>query len=133
MDLGGGREMWSGYNLTVRPTGRWKLMLNIDTSATGFYRHIPVLDFLQEILPRSDIRRPLRDTDRIGFSREIKGILLYLFVLETKCYKFLIPILFSLIKFRTSNNHVEILIQNKMVKYFQVVYNAIQYNTIVYF
>lgn len=74
VNLGGGREMWSGYNLTVRPTGRWKLMLNIDTSATGFYRHIPVLEFLQEILPRSDLSRTLRDNDRVAFGKEIKGI-----------------------------------------------------------
>ena len=79
MDLGGGREMWKGYNLTVRPTGKWKLMLNIDTSATGFYRHLPVLSFLKEILPRSDIGRPLRDSDRKQFSKEIKGILLHTF------------------------------------------------------
>ena len=72
VNLGGGREMWSGYNLTVRPTGRWKLMLNIDTSATGFYRHITVLEFLQEVV-RCDTRKELSDRDRKTFEREIKG------------------------------------------------------------
>ena len=65
--------MWSGYNLTVRPTGRWKLMLNIDTSATGFYRHISVLQFLNEVYPRCDIRRELSDRDRKAFEKDIKG------------------------------------------------------------
>ncbi|XP_066920100.1 protein argonaute-2-like [Clytia hemisphaerica] len=75
VNLGGGREMWPGYNLTVRPTGRWKLMLNIDTSASGFYRHIPVLQYLNEILPRFDIRRgEMMDRDRKAFERELKGL-----------------------------------------------------------
>ena len=32
--LGGGREVWFGFHQSVRPS-QWKMMLNIDVSATG--------------------------------------------------------------------------------------------------
>ena len=35
--LGGGREVWFGYHQSVRPS-HWKMMLNIDVSATAFYK-----------------------------------------------------------------------------------------------
>ncbi|GMT26690.1 hypothetical protein PFISCL1PPCAC_17987, partial [Pristionchus fissidentatus] len=40
--LGGGREVWFGFHQSVRPS-QWKMMLNIDVSATAFYRSMPVL------------------------------------------------------------------------------------------
>uniref|UniRef100_A0A8C2RM98 Eukaryotic translation initiation factor 2C 4 n=1 Tax=Capra hircus TaxID=9925 RepID=A0A8C2RM98_CAPHI len=35
--LGGGREVWFGFHQSVRPA-MWNMMLNIDVSATAFYR-----------------------------------------------------------------------------------------------
>ena len=35
--LGGGREVWFGFHQSVRPS-QWKMMLNIDVSATAFYK-----------------------------------------------------------------------------------------------
>jgi eukaryotic translation initiation factor 2C len=38
--LGGGREVWFGFHQSVRPS-QWKMMLNIDVSATAFYKAQP--------------------------------------------------------------------------------------------
>lgn len=35
--LGGGREVWFGFHQSMRPS-QWKMMLNIDVSATAFYK-----------------------------------------------------------------------------------------------
>lgn len=48
-------------------------------SATAFYKHQPVLEFLCEVLELSNIedqRRPLSDSQRVKFAKEIKGGLL---------------------------------------------------------
>src|SRR5690606_16919443 len=42
--LGGGREVWFGFHQSVRPT-QWEMTLNIDVSATAFYKAQPVIDF----------------------------------------------------------------------------------------
>lgn len=73
--LGGGREVWFGFHQSVRPT-MWKMMLNIDVSATAFYKAQPVIDFLCEVLEIQNIneqRRPLTDSQRVKFTKEIKG------------------------------------------------------------
>ena len=74
--LGGGREVWSGFHQSVRPS-HWKMMLNIDVSATAFYRAQPAIDFMCEVLDMRDIgeqRRPLTDSQRVKFTKEIKGL-----------------------------------------------------------
>merc|ERR1719422_2461541 len=38
--LGGGREVWFGFHQSVRPS-QWKMMLNVDVSATAFYKAQP--------------------------------------------------------------------------------------------
>ncbi|CAB1333518.1 unnamed protein product, partial [Coregonus sp. 'balchen'] len=43
--LGGGREVWFGFHQSVRPA-MWKMMLNIDVSATAFYKAQPVIQFM---------------------------------------------------------------------------------------
>ncbi|KAG7271375.1 hypothetical protein CRUP_019920 [Coryphaenoides rupestris] len=43
--LGGGREVWFGFHQSVRPA-MWNMMLNIDVSATAFYRAQPVIEFM---------------------------------------------------------------------------------------
>lgn len=45
--LGGGREVWFGFHQSVRPS-HWKMMLNIDVSATAFYKAQPVVEFMME-------------------------------------------------------------------------------------
>ncbi|CAF89690.1 unnamed protein product, partial [Tetraodon nigroviridis] len=47
--LGGGREVWFGFHQSVRPA-MWKMMLNIDVSATAFYKAQPVIRFMCEVL-----------------------------------------------------------------------------------
>ena len=74
--LGGGREVWSGFHQSVRPS-HWKMMLNIDVSATAFYRAQPAIDFMCEVLDMRDVseqRRPLTDSQRVKFTKEIKGL-----------------------------------------------------------
>jgi len=72
--LGGGREVWFGFHQSVRPS-QWKMMLNIDVSATAFYKAQPVIDFMCEVLDIRDIaeqRKPLTDSQRVKFTKEIK-------------------------------------------------------------
>ncbi|XP_071810856.1 protein argonaute-2-like isoform X3 [Apostichopus japonicus] len=74
--LGGGREVWFGFHQSVRPS-MWKMMLNIDVSATAFYKAQPIIDFLVETLDMQSIaeqRRPLTDSQRVKFTKEIKGL-----------------------------------------------------------
>ena len=52
------------------------LVIPITVSATAFYKHQPVLEFLCEVLELGDIedqRRPLSDSQRVKFAKEIKG------------------------------------------------------------
>ena len=74
--LGGGREVWFGFHQSVRPS-HWKMTLNIDVSATAFYKAQPVIDFTAELL---DIRHldgdrvQLNDTQRARLAKELKGL-----------------------------------------------------------
>ncbi|PAA62469.1 hypothetical protein BOX15_Mlig003634g2 [Macrostomum lignano] len=75
--LGSGREVWFGFHQSVRPS-HWKMMLNIDVSATAFYKAQSVCDFLCEVLETPDLeeysRKPLSDCNRVKFTKEIKGL-----------------------------------------------------------
>nr|AEF32751.1 ALG-1 [Ascaris suum] len=75
--LGGGREVWFGFHQSVRPS-QWKMMLNIDVSATAFYRSMPVIEFIAEVLelPVQALgeRRVLSDAQRVKFTKEIRGL-----------------------------------------------------------
>lgn len=74
--LGGGREVWFGFHQSVRPS-HWKMMLNIDVSATAFYKAQPAIEFMCEVLDIKDMseqKRPLTDSQRVKFTKEIKGL-----------------------------------------------------------
>ncbi|RNA31902.1 Argonaute [Brachionus plicatilis] len=73
--LGGGREVWFGFHQSVRPS-QWKMSLNIDVSATAFYKSQPVIEFLCEILDLNlqEHNKPLNDAQRVKFTKEIKGL-----------------------------------------------------------
>ncbi|XP_063728094.1 protein argonaute-2-like isoform X3 [Symsagittifera roscoffensis] len=76
--LGGGREVWFGFHQSVRPS-HWKMMLNIDASATAFYKQQSVIDFLVEVLDLKEsqgqeLSRQLSDSHRVKFTKEIKGL-----------------------------------------------------------
>ena len=48
----------------------------VTVSATAFYKHQAVLEFMSEVLEIQDIeeqRRPLSDSQRVKFAKEIKG------------------------------------------------------------
>ena len=74
--LGGGREVWFGFHQSVRPS-QWKMTLNIDVSATAFYKAQPVIEFMSEVLEIANVndhRKPLSDSHRVKFTKEIKGL-----------------------------------------------------------
>uniref|UniRef100_A0A3P9NUX8 Protein argonaute-3-like n=1 Tax=Poecilia reticulata TaxID=8081 RepID=A0A3P9NUX8_POERE len=74
--LGGGREVWFGFHQSVRPA-MWKMMLNIDVSATAFYKAQPVIQFMCEVLDIHNMDeqpRSLPDSHRVKFTKEIKGL-----------------------------------------------------------
>nr|XP_045726922.1 protein argonaute-4-like [Mirounga angustirostris] len=73
--LGGGREVWFGFHQSVRPA-MWNMMLNIDVSATAFYRAQPIIEFMCEVLDIQNINeqtKPLTDSQRVKFTKEIRG------------------------------------------------------------
>jgi len=47
--LGGGLEVWLGYHQSVNPS-HWEMQMNIDVSATAFYKEQSVIEFLSEFL-----------------------------------------------------------------------------------
>lgn len=75
--LGGGREVWFGFHQSMRPS-QWKMMLNIDVSATAFYRAQSCVQFLCDVLEirLDDLRflRGLTDSQRVKFTKEIRGL-----------------------------------------------------------
>ncbi|XP_026819292.1 protein argonaute-2-like [Rhopalosiphum maidis] len=74
--LGDDKEVWHGFYQSVKPS-QWKMMLNIDVSASPFYKAQPVLDFMFKILNISGIRsqrQTLSVAQRIKFANEIKGL-----------------------------------------------------------
>ncbi|XP_078481805.1 protein argonaute-2 isoform X1 [Ciona intestinalis] len=75
--LGGGREVWFGFHQSMRPS-QWKMMLNIDVSATAFYRAQSCVQFLCDVLELriEDLRliRGLTDSQRVKFTKEIRGL-----------------------------------------------------------
>ena len=72
-DLGGGVQMWNGTFVSIRPT-QWKMMLNVDTCATGFYKGQSVLDFMCDFLNLRTLPRRLNEKQRNKFAKEIKAI-----------------------------------------------------------
>ncbi|KAL5236624.1 hypothetical protein ACI65C_004034 [Semiaphis heraclei] len=74
--LGGGREVWYGFYQSFQPA-KWKMMLNIDVSATAFYKAQSVIEFMCEVLDIKDIdeqKTRLLDSQRVKFAKEIKGL-----------------------------------------------------------
>ncbi|KAG1347516.1 hypothetical protein COCNU_06G013450 [Cocos nucifera] len=64
MEIGDGIEVWRGYYQSLRLT-QMGPSLNVDTSATSFYKSVPVVDFVVEYLNLRDSSRPLSDANRI--------------------------------------------------------------------
>ena len=51
-------------------------MINIDVSATAFYKSQPVLEFINDIMEKRgfvEARKELSDFERVKLSKEIKG------------------------------------------------------------
>lgn len=53
------------------------IRLRLSVSATAFYKAQPVIEFMCEVLDIRDIneqRKPLTDSQRVKFTKEIKGL-----------------------------------------------------------
>ncbi|XP_067145126.1 protein argonaute-2-like [Centruroides vittatus] len=79
--FGEGMEIWFGHHQSIH-VSKWKPMLNIDKSATTFYKNCPVLEFMFETL-FPDIRnvessarqlRGLTDDQRKILSKKMKDV-----------------------------------------------------------
>ncbi|KAE8791379.1 hypothetical protein D1007_34207 [Hordeum vulgare] len=71
--IGNGVECWRGYYQSLRLT-QMGLSLNIDISATAFYKAQEVMDFAFEYLNIRDASRPLIDRDRIKLKKALRGV-----------------------------------------------------------
>ncbi|KAE8779912.1 Protein argonaute 12 [Hordeum vulgare] len=71
--IGNGVECWRGYYQSLRLT-QMGLSLNIDISATTFYKAQEVMDFAFEYLNIRDASRPLIDRDRIKLKKALRGV-----------------------------------------------------------
>uniref|UniRef100_J3LRM0 Uncharacterized protein n=1 Tax=Oryza brachyantha TaxID=4533 RepID=J3LRM0_ORYBR len=72
-EIGSGVECWRGYYQSLRPT-QMGLSLNIDISATAFYKAQPVMNFALEYLNIRDASRRLYDQDRLKLKKALKGV-----------------------------------------------------------
>ncbi|KAL6647561.1 hypothetical protein ACP70R_014998 [Stipagrostis hirtigluma subsp. patula] len=74
-EIGDGLECWRGYYQSLRPT-QMGLSLNIDISATSFYKPIPVMQFAVDCLrmERPNFRQPLSDRDRLKLKKALRGV-----------------------------------------------------------
>ncbi|KAF8681815.1 hypothetical protein HU200_045255 [Digitaria exilis] len=71
-EIGNGVECWRGYYQSLRPT-QMGLSLNIDISATAFYKAQPIIDFALGYLNIRDTSRRLTDQDRIKVCNILEG------------------------------------------------------------
>lgn len=73
-EIGSGAECWRGYYQSLRPS-QMGLSLNIDISATAFYKAQPVMDFVVEYLNIRDAsRHSFSDQDRRKLKKALKGV-----------------------------------------------------------
>jgi len=72
-DIGEGLECWRGYYQSLRPT-QMGLSLNIDISATSFFKPVTVIQFVEEFLSIRDTSRPLSDRDRVKIKKALRGV-----------------------------------------------------------
>lgn len=72
-ELGGGVAGWRGFYQSVRPTQQG-LVLNVDVSASGFHRRMPVLQFAQQLFNKPQGFNPsnsFSDHERVKLRRAI--------------------------------------------------------------
>ena len=72
-DLGYGLQIWNGTFVSIRPT-QWKMMLNVDTSSTAFYKAQSVIDFMCDFLDLRNYPNRLDARQSKKFGKEMKTI-----------------------------------------------------------
>lgn len=73
VDLGGGREAWTGFYTSIR-LGQWKPLVNFDMSTTAFYKAMNVMEFAREMFGDRCLHAGLSDRDRITLQKELFGL-----------------------------------------------------------
>ncbi|KAF0528624.1 Piwi-domain-containing protein [Gigaspora margarita] len=76
MQISGGAEIWQGYYQSARPTMR-KMMINIDLSATAFYKSGNLVDTVVSLVgcrSPDDLRRGLQERERMMVEKAIKNL-----------------------------------------------------------
>ncbi|XP_010435959.1 PREDICTED: protein argonaute 5-like [Camelina sativa] len=71
--LGDGIDYFKGYFQSLRLT-QMGLSLNVDVSARSFYEPILVTEFISKYLNIRDIRRPLRESDRLKVNKVLRTL-----------------------------------------------------------
>lgn len=67
----------NSYIIAQNHTKYMAFSLSTDVSATAFYKAQPVIDFMCEVLDIRDVqdqKRPLTDSQRVKFTKEIKSL-----------------------------------------------------------
>ncbi|WOK99389.1 protein argonaute MEL1-like [Canna indica] len=86
-EIGDGMECWRGYYQSLRPT-QMGLSLNIDISATSFYKPVKVVDFVMEYLNLRDGTRPLSNHDHGKIKRALRGLRVEAIHRKDKCIRY---------------------------------------------
>lgn len=74
--LGGGADIWPGMFLSARP-GPNRMLINIDTSATAFYKRGSLIEFAMEVLQArgpNDLRAGLQDRQHKQLEKACKNL-----------------------------------------------------------
>ncbi|KAG0411466.1 hypothetical protein HPB47_011421 [Ixodes persulcatus] len=77
--VGGGLELWHGYQTSVRPA-QWKPLLDVNTVATAFFEGGPLLELVSKVLRdrRENIdlnqSRRLNDTQIVKLNKKLKKL-----------------------------------------------------------
>uniref|UniRef100_A0A131XXA7 Putative eukaryotic translation initiation factor 2c n=1 Tax=Ixodes ricinus TaxID=34613 RepID=A0A131XXA7_IXORI len=69
--IGGGLELWHGYQTSVRPA-QWKPLLNVNTVATAFFEGGPLLELVSKVLGDRRGNLDLNQTRRLNDIQFVK-------------------------------------------------------------
>ncbi|KAI0510261.1 hypothetical protein KFK09_010862 [Dendrobium nobile] len=71
--IGGGLECWRGYYQSLRPT-QIGLSLNLDISATSFFKPVKLMDFVSESLELKPLPKVFSEHLRMQANKILKGV-----------------------------------------------------------
>ena len=72
-EISNGVQLWRGHHQSLKAS-RDRLLINIDISATAFYKPGPLKDVIQNFFGKDDLKILLNDTERQHIESFLKGI-----------------------------------------------------------